>query len=318
VGVNGWTPVRASPRDGELVVEWRWLDDAPFREPFFADTVQLALERPFTLLFPRETTVDALAEAEPGLEPNGFIFHMSRCGSTLVTQMLAAVPEFLVLSEPLLVNDVLRAPGTDDERVRRLQLAIAALGRRRSGSERGYVLKLDPWATHDLPLIRRAFPDTPWLFLSRDPLEVLASHRLQPGMHMLPTVVSPELFGTDLMSAAAMSFEEYGAFVLGTICGQALAQHDERARFLDYRELPGGMDLVLEWFSLQGDADDRAAMHAASTRDAKDPARAFSDDTAAKKQAATPELRAAVDRLAMPAYEGCRAISTKSASPPIS
>ena len=316
--MNGWTPVRARPRDGELSVEWRWLDNAPFREPFFADTVQLALERPFTLLFPRETTIDALAAGDPGLEPNGFIFHMSRCGSTLVTQMLAAVPEFLVLSEPLLVNDVLRAPGTDDERLRRLRLAIAALGRRRSGGERGYVLKLDPWATHDLPLIRRAFPNTPWLFLSRDPVEVLVSHRRQPGMHMLPTVVPPELFGTDLTSAAAMSFEDYGAFVLGAICRQALAQHDERARFLEYRELPGAMAHVLDWFELDCDGADRAAMQAASERDAKNPTHSFTDDTAAKTQAATPELRAAVDRCARPAYEGCRAISMKSASPPIS
>jgi hypothetical protein len=55
--LTGWTPVRARPRDGDVVVEWRWLDNAPSREPFFANTVQLALERPFTLLFPRETTI---------------------------------------------------------------------------------------------------------------------------------------------------------------------------------------------------------------------------------------------------------------------
>ena len=30
-----------------------------------------------------------------------FVFHVSRCGSTLVSQMLAAVPQHLVLSEPV-------------------------------------------------------------------------------------------------------------------------------------------------------------------------------------------------------------------------
>jgi len=302
--LSGWTPVRARARDGELLVEWRWLDNTPFREPFFADTVQRALERPFTLLFPRETTIDEVAGLDPGLEPNGFILHLSRCGSTLVTQMLAAVPEFLVLSEPQLVNDVLRAPADDDERVRRLRLAIGALGRRRSGDERGYVLKLDAWATHDLPLLRRAFPATPWLFLSRDPLEVLVSHRRQAGMQMLPGVVPAELFGLDLASATTMPFEEYGAFVLGAVCRQALEHQDERGLFLDYRDLPGAVcGRILDWFGLPADDAARAAMAAASRRDAKNPTRAFSDDTAAKAQAATPELRAAVDRWARPAYE---------------
>jgi hypothetical protein len=299
-GLTGWTPVRARPRGGDLAVEWRWLDDVPFREPFFADTVQRALERPFTLLFPRETSVD---ELEPGLRPDGFILHMSRCGSTLVTQMLAAVPQHLVLSEPQIVNDVLRAPASDEERVRRLQLVIGALGRARRGDERAYVLKLDAWATHDLPLLRQAFPDAPWLFLSRDPAEVLVSHRRQAGMHMLPAVIAPELFGLDLASATAMPFEEYGAFVLGAICRQALAHRDERALFLDYRELPGAFDRILDRFGIACSAAERAAMEAASRRDAKDPTRTFEDDTAAKARAATPELRAAVDRLARPAYE---------------
>lgn len=255
-------------------------------------------------MFPRETTIDAIAELEPGLEPNGFILHLSRCGSTLVTQMLAAVPQHLVLSEPQLVNDVLRAPGTDDERVRRLRLAIAALGRLRSGEERACVLKLDAWATHDLPLLRRAFPATPWLFLSRDPLEVLVSHRRQAGMQMLPSVVSPELFGLDLLAAGTMPFEDYGAFVLGAICRQALTNRDEGALFLDYRELPGAvLDRILAWFGLDCSEAERAVMLAASRRDAKHPTRAFADDTVAKAQAVTPALRAAVDRWARPAYE---------------
>ncbi len=52
---TGWVPVRARPRKGELMVEWRWLGDTRFREPFFVETVQLALELPFALLIPRET-----------------------------------------------------------------------------------------------------------------------------------------------------------------------------------------------------------------------------------------------------------------------
>jgi hypothetical protein len=231
---------------------------------------------------------------------------MSRCGSTLVTQMLAAVPDFRVLSEPQLVNDVLRPPGTDEERARRLRLAVGALGQR-TGNERGYVLKLDPWATVDLPVIRRAFPETPWLFLSRDPAEVLVSQRRQAGMQMLPTVVSAELFSLDMVTAATMSFETYGAIVLGAICRQAATNRDEHALFLDYRQLPGAVvHTVLDWFGLDCTADERAAMQAVTARDAKDPSRPFVPDIRAKTEAATPELRAAVNEWARPAYETLR------------
>src|SRR5271166_938284 len=47
---------------------------------------------------------------DSGATPAGFIFHMSRCGSTLVSQMLAQLDEVVMLSEPQVLNDVLLAP----------------------------------------------------------------------------------------------------------------------------------------------------------------------------------------------------------------
>jgi hypothetical protein len=184
---------------------------------------------------------------------------------------------------------------------------VSALGRPRSGAERAYILKLDAWAIHDLPLIRRAFPETPWLFLSRDPLEVLVSHARQRGMQMLPIVVPPELFGIDPAAAVAVPFEEYGALVLGAISRDALARRDNRALFVDYRELPGAVfDLILDWFGVEPTPDDRARMEAAALRNAKVPAEIFVADATTKAEAATPEQRAAVDRWARPAYEDLR------------
>ena len=119
-------------------------------------------------------------------------------------------------------------------------------------------------------MIRGAFPETPWLFLARDPAEVLVSHRRQAGMQMMPTVVPPELFDVDPMSAATMSFEEYGARGLGAICRQALANRDEHALFFDYQELPDAVDRVLERFGL--DDEDGARRHGGGDRrDAKNP-----------------------------------------------
>lgn len=125
--LDGWTPIRVHWRD-EPVVEWCWTDDLPFADPFFVQTIERALRSPFSLLFRRETPIGELDELEPGLEPNGFVFHVSRCGSTLVSGMLASSPRHLVLSEPLPVDHVLRARASDDERVKWLRWMVSALG----------------------------------------------------------------------------------------------------------------------------------------------------------------------------------------------
>jgi len=60
------------------------------------------LNTPFNQLFCDRTPLAALgdyAASNPGIAPDGFIFHVSRCGSTLVSQMLAALPDSIVLSE---------------------------------------------------------------------------------------------------------------------------------------------------------------------------------------------------------------------------
>src|SRR5690242_2119180 len=110
--LDGWVPITVEWPDGKPVVEWCHLGARRFTEPFFEDTIREALRRPFNRLFHRRTPIEALAdwrEASPGLEPTGFVFHMSRCGSTLLAQMLARLCSNVVLSEPGPVDSVIRA-----------------------------------------------------------------------------------------------------------------------------------------------------------------------------------------------------------------
>jgi hypothetical protein len=298
----GWMPVRVHRRD-EPTVEWRWLGDARFREPFFIQTVEDALRRPFSLLFPQETPIEALAELDPGPEPDGLVLHVSRCGSTLVTQMLATVPGRLVLSEPLPVDGVLRYAVSVEERAHWLRLVVGALGRS-ADTSRGYVLKLDAWAACDLDVVRLAFPDTPWVFLHREPLEVLASHLRQRGAHMVPGALEPELFGLDHAELAQTAPEEYMARVFAAICRGALAHRDERALFLDYRALPAAVsEEILDWFGLDADDAERERMTAMTQLHAKDPQRPFDPDLESLLSVVTPALEEAVDRWARPVYD---------------
>jgi hypothetical protein len=83
-----------------------------FTDPFFAQTINPCVRHPADA-FRHQTPLENLGEivaSQPGCRPTGFIFHMSRCGSTLLSQMLAAALENIVLSEAGPIDDILRAP----------------------------------------------------------------------------------------------------------------------------------------------------------------------------------------------------------------
>jgi hypothetical protein len=174
-------------------------------DPFFAQTVERSLRHPAHMLFRHDTPMEALGELNeqsPGAPPKGFIFHASRCGSTLIAQMLAAQPENVVISEASPVDVVLRShlrdPGiSEEQRILWLRWLLNAFGQRRFGEEKRLFVKFDSWHALFLPLIRRAFPDVPWIFVYREPVEVLLSHGRRRGGQMIPGVLEPGLFGWD-------------------------------------------------------------------------------------------------------------------------
>lgn len=302
VDLSCWTPIRVSWDEPAPVVDWCHTEGVTFEEPFFAETVDRCLRHPFRLLFRHRSDLDALCRAvddQPGLAPCGFVFHMSRCGSTLLAQALAAVSSHAVASEPAPLEAVLWAGGGEPA-VRWVRGMVGALGQARQPGQRRFFVKFDAWSTLDLELVRRAFPGVPWVFLYRDPVEVLVSHARRPGAHVIPGLLDGRRFGLD----PAMARTEYAARVLARICEAALAHRDDPlATFVDYQDLPDFVtdDLPRAW-SLDLSGGDLGRMAAATLRDAKNPALAFEDDRASKQAAATEEIRAAAARWLHPLY----------------
>ena len=110
----GWTPVEFTAAGPS--VEWCDLRGVRFDDPFFEQTVRRAMQDPYRLLFRARTSVAALKDVfdrADRLELAGSVFHSSRCGSTLVCRMLGQLAGAVVLSEPPVLDDVLRAPGVD-------------------------------------------------------------------------------------------------------------------------------------------------------------------------------------------------------------
>jgi hypothetical protein len=285
-------------------VSWSHLGDRPLREPFFEGDVRRSLMRPFNQLFRIATPIARLADrsrANPGLMPSGFIFHMSRCGSTLVTRMLAALAENIVISEASPIDTVVQArcarPDlTLDEQARWLRWMVGALATPRAG-ERYAFIKLDCWHTLALPLFRQAFPDVPWVFLYRDPVEVLVSQLAMPGAQMIPGMLGPDLCGL-APDYDPNRPEDYYARVLAEVC-QPVLRHCSagQALLINYRELPEAVwTAILPHFGIAVSEGDRADMTAAARNDAKVPDLEFAGDSRSKQQAATAATRAAADK----------------------
>jgi hypothetical protein len=304
-----WTPAQIRWTQSGPLVDWCHLGDLRFTDPFYEQTIDRAMAHPFNLLFRRATPLAAMTEPTAfELRPAGLIFHMSRCGSTLVSRMLAAVPENVVLSEPGPLDQILRArerlPGlTDAQLVALLRGMTAALGRRRHAEERDLLIKLEGWHVLQFPLIRRAFPDVPWIFLYRDPLEVMASLELERPRQMMPGGLDAGLLGLDPASALALTPSDYGARVLERILEAALAHAAEGGRLIEYRQLPDAASGdVLAHFGLHYGADALARMHEIARFDAKRPAAPYADDSEQKRRRPDAETRDLTERLLAPLH----------------
>ncbi|HEX6289774.1 MAG TPA: hypothetical protein VFZ66_11315 [Herpetosiphonaceae bacterium] len=310
--LDRWVPIRLYWQRQQPMLDWCYLGARRLTEPFFDQSIDACLRHPFNVLFRHQTPLDALGELlarSPGLPPTGFIFHMSRCGSTLVAQMLAALPQHIVIAEAGPIDGVLRAnlhdpTISDQQRIAWLRWIVGAYGRRRSAEERRYFIKFDSWHALDLPLIRRAFPTVPWIFVYRDPIEVLVSHARMPGSQMVPGLVDPRVFGLDLETAVQMPQIEYRSRVLASICRAAVEMPRDQRLVIPYRRLPDAVwDTLLDFFRIEHSTLDIEQMQHVAQFNAKSPRQPFEQDAQAKRQAASDEIRQVVDRWVRPWYE---------------
>jgi hypothetical protein len=289
-----WLPARIHLRsDGPHIVQWQHTGGIRCTHPFYRETMTAATG-------PRRETpledLDRLAQQLPGRAPDGLIFHLSRCGSTLVSQMLAALPQHTVLSEPAPVNDILW-PGDDDalppadRRASLLASVIRVLTRSRPNDEAAFI-KCDAWHLLDLPLFRRVFPRTPVVLVYRDPLEIIVSHQPRRGIHMIPGQLDGPRLGVPFPPLTASGLDTFAARVLARLMDAALTHLPDTALLLHHRELPAaGLDRLLSHFQLDIPPAARASMLASASFHAKQPGIPYAPDSAVRQASAPPALR---------------------------
>ena len=224
--------------------------------------------------------------------------------------MLAALPRNIVISEasPLdwMIRAKIRRPDiTDEAQIDWIRWMCSALGQKRWPEAQHYFIKLDAWHIFDLDLIERAYPDVPWIFLYRNPVEVMVSHKRQRGAVTFPGMMDHQLPGLSLTDAVLMPPDEYVARVLSSVCESALKHRDNRnGLFVNYNQLPQFVtSSLLQHFQVKYADDEIDCMNAASGFNAKNLSVEFTSDAKEKRSEASETIRQISDKMLMPLYE---------------
>ncbi|MEO7104902.1 MAG: sulfotransferase [Rhodoferax sp.] len=319
---RGWIPIRVYPHANDFWVDWLRLGATPLTDPFFQQSIQDLMRHPFHQGFRRQTPISQLLEwsqNSPGLPPSGFVFHTSRCGSTLISQIFAASESNVVYSEPPALDALLRslqrfpswAPAT---RIESLQALLSAWGQPMadigSALRKHVIVKQDGWSSLNAPLVKAAWPNTPWVFLYRDPVEILVSQMRQRAAFLIPGVV--DWLSHEVMTPEDAEFEPvaYCAQKLGAMLEAMVRYFDPATTLLvNYSELPASvMTRVAPHFGVQIDSAQVADLDAVLARNAKNPGQAFSSDSANKQREADAHTRAMATRWMQPHYEQLEAL----------
>jgi hypothetical protein len=310
---SGFLPVSLS-EDGR--VGWRDVGSCPFDHALFEWSLEswdpAYAERPTAT-----TGLDLFARSELPFEtlpPAAFVFHMSRCGSSLLVRALGQSHRLVVMSEVPVLNQLLRrlcrddlaAPIADPEARRVLRNFVLALGRRRDPRHQKLVVKFSSWNVLLLDSIRAVFPGVPCLFLYREPAEVMVSLlRGPPGfVRDKGSRRSRSLSGLDAAALERTGLVEYTALCLQRMMTAALASED--LEYLAHCDLvPASFGALAQRLGIACGAEELTRMTAQFAFDAKAFARdaVFVDDGADKRRFAGPEVLEAVSRFLAAPYD---------------
>ena len=279
--ISHLTPVEVRWKHGQPVVEWCDFGDMAFTDPFFIHTYFRLCEADPEVQHVH-TGPESLKQAmgADGLTPGGFIFHMSRCGSTLVSRLLGNCDSVLALGEPDPVLGMLEFPETIPERTRQswLRDLLLALGRPRRNTERFFLIKFTSFHLFHLPLIRRIFPQVPWIFIYREPAAVMTSIKRKPTGFMRMKD-DPEEADQYLRiggeAIAQMSADDYLGTFLNRMFEFVLEQAGEtdagKALLVDYARLPQAVtEEIAPFLGLDLTHEDKERMQSIASLYSKD------------------------------------------------
>ena len=247
-----WIPNKLIEKDDKIYFEWIYLGEKRYLEPFFEETLSKCQShsvnsKRFKVVSTAENLIDWAAQLTSA-DLKAFVFHVSRCGSTMLAQSLAVSPQNIVVAEAPIIDLILRSKAFDLAKKRDLiKAVIRILGQKRFPDEKNLIIKLDSWHIFKTSELRSIFPELPFVLLYRNPVEVLKSHSKLRGMHMVPNLLPADVFGLSNQEIDEIDFHQYGAVVLEEYfkAYNDFSEKDPNVSIYNYNE---GMKTILDRF----------------------------------------------------------------------
>ncbi len=322
--LKNWAPVSIEFGTSMPVVSWRDLRSLDFREPFFFQTLNRVREEnkdgEVTTGIGDLLRLENLVDSVP---PKGFIFHVSRCGSTLVSNALRTLDRTIVMSEAQPISAAVwlhfdtKNPAQSHELFRGLLLKaiLRSLGQKVTGAEDKYFIKFANVDILQIKQIRRIWPSVPWVFMIRNPEEVIVSNmrkdstwiRIESHLEQ-----SAMMLGCDTEEVRNMSREEYGARMIGQTCSVAAENVNNNSMFIDYGELTSEtLVKIARFFGVDPSPLELSQIYETGAMYSKDPTKVFQSDSEGKRQEASALIRAQSEKWALEGYLKALAVANR-------
>ena len=301
--------IEVAPGNDKLLVNWIRVPRGALRDPFVNETTGRILKQAQDNVV-LTTDIHSLlnrALGQGGLYPSGFIFHVSRCGSTILSNMLNVAPRHFVLAEPHIPVHLLNkqlAVYPESFQIDLIRSIISSFSEMAPATAARYFVKFFSGCLLHVPLIREAIPNVKEIFLYRDPIEVVVSTLKDDTC---PWWLWSEEF-TGLPRAAAMErpVTELAARAIGMKLKTMLHHVRDMTLLMNYSEIGSSTaNVLLDYFELPKSDEILAKMNCELTIYSKDVRRqrVFQSDSANKQAWATVAMRDAVERFARVPYE---------------
>ncbi len=304
---SGLIPVAIDPQYRLI-----WLDVAeyPFSEWKFRFSIRnLLAQRGLGTCFSTDIGILSMRGLDLGanLAPAGFVFHMSKCGSSAMARILDRSPGHVVLKEPTPLHENLWQYLTDNwrhpvvpnaENLRIVRNLLQAMGRVRIPRQESYFVKFRSWSTAFVDVIQQAFPHTPSLFMYRDPVMVMASILSKPTTGLprlnhcgaaafITGLTNPELTTMDKLNYYTQFYRRY--------LDISLNRMRQDTQYLNYRDMNKHTlpTILREAFHYSPPDSVLSAMRAQFDVYAKDDtgSKPFTSDDTEKDRLVTPAMR---------------------------